>query len=48
MIDMPREILNASMKNIYTDDKNRIEAIKWLTTFYQKDVKLVLKLKDYT
>ena len=36
MIDMPREILNASMKNIYTDDKNRIEAIKWLTTFIKK------------
>lgn len=35
-IDMPREILEASMKNIYTDDKNRIETIKWLTTFLKK------------
>lgn len=34
--DMPSEILNASMKNIYTDDKNRLEAIKWLTTFIKK------------
>ena len=23
--DMPKEIINASMKNIYTDDKNRLE-----------------------
>ena len=30
---MPKAILEASMKNIYTDDKNRLEAIKWLTTF---------------
>lgn len=34
--DMPREILNASMKDIYTDDKNRLETIKWLTTFIKK------------
>lgn len=34
--DMPKEIVNASMKNIYTDDKNRLEAIKWLTTFIKK------------
>ena len=34
--DMPREILDASMKNIYTDDKNRLEAIKWLTSFIKK------------
>ncbi|UKI27241.1 MAG: ATP-binding protein [Bacilli bacterium] len=33
---MPKEIVNASMKNIYTDDKNRLEAIKWLTTFIKK------------
>lgn len=36
LMDMPREILNASMKNIYTDDKNRLETIKWLTTFIKK------------
>ncbi len=34
--DMPREIMDASMKDIYTDDKNRLEAIKWLTTFIKK------------
>lgn len=36
LMDMPKEIINASMKNIYTDDKNRLEAIKWLTTFIKK------------
>lgn len=36
IMDMPREILNASMKSIYSDDKNRLEAIKWLTTFIKK------------
>ena len=36
LMDMPREILNASMKDIYTDDKNRLETIKWLTTFIKK------------
>lgn len=34
--DMPKEIINASMKDIYTDDKNRLDAIKWLTTFIKK------------
>ena len=34
--DMPREIMDASMKDIYTDDKNRLETIKWLTTFIKK------------
>lgn len=36
IVDMPKEILDASMKNIYTDDKNRLEIIKWLTTFIKK------------
>lgn len=36
LMDMPREILNASMRDIYTDDKNRLETIKWLTTFIKK------------
>lgn len=36
LFDMPKEILNASMKDIYTDDKNRLEAIKYLTTFIKK------------
>lgn len=36
LLDMPREMVCASMKDIYTDDKNRLEAIKWLTTFIKK------------
>ena len=36
LMEMPKEILNASMKEIYTDDKNRLDAIKWLTTFIKK------------
>lgn len=36
IVDMPKEILDASMKNIFTDDKNRLETIKWLTTFIKK------------
>lgn len=31
--DIPKEIINARMKNIYTDDKKRIEVIKWLKEF---------------
>ncbi len=33
IFDMPKEIKNAKMKDIYTDDKNRIEVIKWLKNF---------------
>lgn len=33
------EIRNAKMKDIYTDDKNRVKVIKWTTTFI-KDYKL--------
>ena len=36
LFDMPKDILEASMKNIYTDDKKRLETIKWLTTFLKK------------
>lgn len=36
LMDMPKEILNASMKDIYTDDKSRLDTIKWLTTFIKK------------
>ena len=36
VLDMPKEILTASMKEIYTDDKERLETIKWLTTFIKK------------
>ena len=31
--DIPKDIINAKMKNIYTDDKNRIEVIKWIKEF---------------
>lgn len=31
--DMPKELLNASMKNILTDDENRYEVILWLKNF---------------
>lgn len=34
--DMPRDIVNASMKDIFTDDESRLEAIKWLTTFIKQ------------
>lgn len=33
LFDVPKEILNASMKNIYTDDKERIPVIKWMMNF---------------
>ncbi len=36
IFSVPKEIRNAKMKDIYTDDKNRIEVIKWLTTFIKK------------
>ena len=38
LMDMPREILSASMKDIYTDDKARVEAITWILK-YAKDYK---------
>ena len=31
--DIPKDIINAKMKDIYTDDKNRINAIKWIKDF---------------
>ena len=31
--DVPKDIINAKMKNIYTDDKSRIETIKWIKEF---------------
>lgn len=40
--DIPKEIINAKMKDIFVDDKNRIEAIKWLKSFilnYDKNKK---------
>jgi len=43
LFDMPKEIKNAQMKNIHTDDKNRVKTIKWITNFienYQKDEKI--------
>ena len=33
LFDIPEEIKLASMKNIYTKDKNRFEVIKWLKEF---------------
>lgn len=43
LFDMPTEIKNAKMKDIYTDDKNRLETIKWMKHFldnYDKDKKI--------
>ncbi len=37
-IDIPREIRNAKIKDIYTDDKNRASVIKWILK-YIKDYK---------
>ena len=37
-IDIPREIRNARIKDIYTDDKNRQDVIKWILG-YIKDYK---------
>ncbi len=34
--DIPKEIVNAKMKDIYTDDKNRFEVIKRLKDFINK------------
>ena len=38
IFSVPKEVRNAKMKDIYTDDKNRVEVIKWLTKFI-KDYK---------
>ena len=38
LFSVPKEVRNAKMKDIYTDDKNRVEVIKWLTKFI-KDYK---------
>ena len=44
VFSVPKDIRNAKMKDIYTDDKNRVEVIKWITKFIKdykakKDVK---------
>ena len=44
LYDMPLEIRNASMKDIYTDDASRFEVIKWLKK-YIDDYKLGIKNK---
>ncbi|MDD4036178.1 MAG: primosomal protein DnaI [Bacilli bacterium] len=36
MIELPKEIKEASMKNIYTEDKNRFDVIKWLKGYIDK------------
>lgn len=33
LFDIPKEIKEARIKNIYKDDKNRYETIKWITSF---------------
>lgn len=40
IFELPKEIKEANMKNIYTDDKNRFEAIKWITTFKKEYPKI--------
>lgn len=35
-IDIPREIKEAKMKDIYTDDKNRVEVIKWIMNYIKE------------
>ena len=42
LFDIPKAIRNASIKNIYTDDKNRIEIIKYIKNYisnYNNDVR---------
>lgn len=34
--DIPREIKEAKMKDIYTDDENRVEVIKWITNYIKE------------
>lgn len=36
LFDIPKEIKNARMKDIYLDDKNRKEVITWLTKFIKE------------
>lgn len=38
VFSISKEVRNAKMKEIYTNDKNRVELIKWITTFI-KDYK---------
>lgn len=33
LFTVAKDVRNAKMKDIYTDDKNRVELIKWMTTF---------------
>lgn len=43
LFDMPKELKNAKMKEIFHDDRNRIEIITWITKFikqYAEDFKL--------
>ena len=44
LFTVSKDVRNAKMKDIYTDDKNRVEVIKWITKFIKdykskKDVK---------
>ena len=44
LFSVSKDIRNAKMKDIYTDDKNRVEVIKWLTKFI-KDYKSKKEVK---
>ena len=33
IFSVSKDVMNAKMKDIYTDDKNRVEVIKWMTKF---------------
>lgn len=44
VFSVSKDIINAKMKDIYTDDKNRVEVIKWLTKFI-KDYREGKKVK---
>ena len=43
-IGVSKDVRNAKLKDVYTDDKNRVEVIKWITNFI-KDYKKGNKVK---
>ena len=44
VFSVSRDVINAKMKDIYTDDKNRVEVIKWMSKFI-KDYREGKKVK---
>ena len=44
VFSVSKDVINAKMKDIYTDDKNRVEIIKWMTKFI-KDYREGKKVK---